>query len=124
MGHGWTRIHTDKKRVGFVCVHSWPNSFWRCGERWKARRRTIFAAASAKTTTIAPRRYAAAAAEMPTPVTAVSQAARHNGHFGRNSTTAPGSMEAPRRESRRARRRDGPPAVQHCACLLYTSRCV
>jgi hypothetical protein len=24
-GHGWTRIHTDKKRLGFICVKPCPS---------------------------------------------------------------------------------------------------
>ena len=53
----------------------------------------------------------------------VSQAARHNGHFGSSTSTAPGSIEAAAPESRRARRRDGPSPAQHCAAITHCSSC-
>ena len=58
------------------------------------------ATAATQNTTIIPRTHTAPAAEKPTPVTTVSQAARHSGHFGSNTSTAPGRLEAAALESR------------------------
>jgi hypothetical protein len=66
--------------------------------RADAGRRKIETAASAiaanQIMTTIPLTHAAAAAEIPTPVTTVSQAAMHKGHLGRTASNAPGRIEA------------------------------
>ena len=69
------------------------------------------ATAAIEITTSIPRTHAAADIEKPTPVAAVSQTARHSGHFGNNTSMAPGRIEE--NESRRARRREAGSPVQH-----------
>jgi hypothetical protein len=44
--------------------------------------------------TTIPLTHTAPAAEIPTPVTTVNQAAMHKGHFGRKASNAPGRIEA------------------------------
>ena len=102
----------------------------RAGSRAVRRRMTgaasatvaIQSAAAIQSTTATPVAHEASAAENPIPVAAVSQAARHNGHFGSNTRAAPGRIEAATRESRRAGRGRPAPPVQHCRLITHHPR--
>jgi hypothetical protein len=100
--------------------------------RLSSRRRMISttanAAAAIQSTRSIPRPHATPVAETPMPVAAVSQTARHIGHFGSNTSAAPGRIELTATESRRARRRlPGPPAqrrpvIMRLPCARSTPR--
>src|SRR5581483_3305069 len=70
-----------------------------------------------------PRIPAAAAAWKPTPVTPASQAARHNGHLGSSTSTAPESTGGTAPEKRRTKRRQPLPREprQHSPVMTHLS---
>jgi hypothetical protein len=80
------------------------------------------AMATTQNTTKVPRIHAALAAEKPIPVTTVSHAARHRGHFGNNISIAPGTIDAAVAENRRASQRDTGAPVQHCPVIAHSPR--
>ena len=75
--------------------------------------------ATTQSVTSIPRIHTALAAEKPTPVTTVNQAARHNGHFGSNTSTAPGTIEAAALESRRPGPSRVRPRMQQHAVIAH-----
>lgn len=84
-----------------------------------AQRQTIATRVVTHNSAILQRSHVALAAEKLTPVAIVSQAATHNGHFGRNTNAAAGKSDAVTLESRRGNRCDARRSAQHCPIITH-----